>query len=113
MMLDTVTDVLDSLDIPYAFDTFAPGKPPEPPYAVIFDETEYDGSDFTVGYLMHDTTVYLFDTGSRSLRMALSNAFAAANVKHTKYSTNYIYDRKLFSTEYDIAEYPEKWSEEE
>lgn len=110
-----ITGALDSCGIPWAEPSFAPRKPPEPPYALVLDTYEYDGSDMHIGMIGHDTRILLHDIGDssgRATRYALAVALASANVHFTQYPADYNYDLKLYQSEYEIDEtYYEKWSE--
>ena len=107
---------LDECGITYAEPSFAPRKPPEQPYAVIRDRYSFDGSDYHVGMIGHDTSVYLSDGGGKAgadIRWSLACALAKRGIKFVQYPGDYDYDLKLFSSEYEIQEtYYEKWSDD-
>ncbi len=112
--MSKVTDVLESLGIPYAIDGYEPKKPPQVPmYAVVFERVDDEGSDDSVMFRRVSALIELYDTGTskcKEKRRLLHEELSANNLKHTKEPTIYFKDEKVFETEFDIDIYIEKRS---
>lgn len=112
MSMGDIYAALEECGIPWDEPDFAPGKPPEPPYACVCDDQRFDGSDFHVGLDLHGVTVRLYANKRSEARQALSHALARRNVKHFMAEQAYDYETKLFETEYEIDDFYEKWEDE-
>lgn len=115
--MSIVTEALESVEIPYTEDSWAPLKPPQAPaYATVSEEIEVLGDDRgAVLYTVHSATVELYDQGyadGKAARAALTRELMGRGVKFERHQPVYISTEKIFMTVFDIEDYITKESEQ-
>lgn len=114
MIPDSVASVLEEFGADWREDGFHLAHPKTPDcYVAVFDEQEETGSDFRCCLTAHGISLDLYDRGGAAAvarRGELQSLLRAANLKHTRHQSTYIYETKQYLTVFDLDTVYEKGS---
>ena len=106
-----VQAVLDAAGIAHTHVSWAPLRPPAPPYALILDEVETLGADSLVMAYCRSVSIELYTDGKGEETCGkLAFALADAGFPFHRSQPVYLYSEKLYETTFDLGDFYEKRS---
>lgn len=107
-----IEEALESAGVPCTYTSWAPLRPPAPPYAVIVDEVETLGADGLVMAYRHSMSVELYTQGKgEEVRARLAQELALRGIHFQQNSPVYLYEQKTYETVFQLEDVFEKESE--
>lgn len=107
-----VEEALESAGVPCTYTSWAPLRPPAPPYAVIVDEVETLGADGFVMAYRHSMSVELYTQGKgEELRERLAQELASRGIHFQQGAPVYLYEQKTYETVFQLEDVFEKRSD--
>ena len=107
-----IEEALESAGVPCTYTSWAPLRPPAPPYAVIVDEVETLGADGLVMAYRHSMSVELYTQGKgEEVRAKLAQELALRGIHFQQSTPVYLYEQKTYETVFQLEDVFEKRSD--